>query len=225
MVQKLDELGFRINFKKSVLIPSKRIVFFGLIIDTELFKIFLTDEKIDKIISLGKVLLKQKFVTVRCLASFIGLVVHAFNAVSVGPLHYRNMERNKVEALNSCNGDFDSEIFITEESKTEFIWWVNNIKSENGKLIRPIQINFWIETDASLEVALTSAARAQSLSALDLHNISFSQRQGTIVFHIQELLKSTRPGISLPNVVFKRFDKPELCVVKTMIRMFCVQKM
>ncbi|VDI82138.1 Hypothetical predicted protein [Mytilus galloprovincialis] len=61
------------------------------------------------------------------------------------------MERNKVGALNSCNGDFDSEIFITQESRTEIFWWVNNLKSENGKLIRPIQINFWIETDASLE--------------------------------------------------------------------------
>jgi hypothetical protein len=45
MVQKLDDLGFRINFKKSVLIPCRRIVFFGLIIDTVVFKIFLTEEK------------------------------------------------------------------------------------------------------------------------------------------------------------------------------------
>ncbi|CAC5367588.1 unnamed protein product [Mytilus coruscus] len=118
-MQKLDELGFSINYKKFVLISSKRIVFFDLIIDTELFKIFLTDEKIDKIISLGKIILQQKCVTVRCFASFIGLVVRAFNAVSVGPLHYRNMERNKVEALNSCYGDFDSEIIITQESKIE----------------------------------------------------------------------------------------------------------
>jgi hypothetical protein len=34
MVQKLDDLGYRINRKKSVLIPTKHIVFFGLIIDT-----------------------------------------------------------------------------------------------------------------------------------------------------------------------------------------------
>jgi hypothetical protein len=47
MVQKLDDLGYRINRKKSVLIPTKRIVFFGLIIDTEVFKVFLTDEKVD----------------------------------------------------------------------------------------------------------------------------------------------------------------------------------
>ena len=57
MVQKLDDLGYRINRKKSVLIPTKRIVFFGLIIDTEVFKVFLSDEKVDKIISLGRKML------------------------------------------------------------------------------------------------------------------------------------------------------------------------
>jgi hypothetical protein len=60
MVQKLDDLGYRINRKKSVLIPTKHIVFFGLIIDTEVFKVFLTDEKVDKIISLGHSILQQK---------------------------------------------------------------------------------------------------------------------------------------------------------------------
>jgi hypothetical protein len=40
MVQKLDDLGYRINRKKIVLIPTKRIVFFGLIIDTEVLADF-----------------------------------------------------------------------------------------------------------------------------------------------------------------------------------------
>ena len=99
MVQKLDDLGFRINIKKSVLIPCRRIVFFGLIIDTVVFKNFLTEEKIDKIISLGKFILQQKSITIRCLASFIGLVVHAFYAVTFGPLYYRGLERNKMFCL------------------------------------------------------------------------------------------------------------------------------
>jgi hypothetical protein len=69
IVQKSDDLGYRINRKKSVLSPTKRIVFFGLIIDTEVFKVFLTDEKVDKIISLGHSILQQKNVVIRCLAS------------------------------------------------------------------------------------------------------------------------------------------------------------
>lgn len=44
MVQKLDKLGFRIHYKESIHIPSKDIVLVGLIIDSELLKIFLTDE-------------------------------------------------------------------------------------------------------------------------------------------------------------------------------------
>jgi hypothetical protein len=83
MVQKLDDLVYRINRKKSVLIPTKRIVFFGLIIDIEVFKVVLTDKKVDWIISLVHSILQQKNVVIRCLASFIGLIVHAFNAVTL----------------------------------------------------------------------------------------------------------------------------------------------
>ena len=89
MVKKLDDLGYRINYKKSVLIPTTRIVFFGLIIDTELFKVFLTDENVDKIISFGNAILHKREITIRFLSSFIGLVVRAFYAVLFAPLHYR----------------------------------------------------------------------------------------------------------------------------------------
>jgi hypothetical protein len=50
-----------------------------------------------------------------------------------------------------------------------------------------------------MSFALTTAARAQSLSALDLKYMSFDRRQCIIVFHIQKLLKTSRPGVSLPN--------------------------
>ena len=119
MVKKLDDLGYRINYKKSVLIPTKRIVFFGLIIDTELFKVFLTDEKVEKIISLGNSILSKREITIRCLASFVGLVVHAFYAVQFGPLHYRNLERNKISALRTASDDYESVLTISNESVVE----------------------------------------------------------------------------------------------------------
>jgi hypothetical protein len=55
-------------------------------------------------------------------ASFIGLVVHAFYAVTFGPLYYRDLERNKISALNFNNGDFDSETNISLESENEITW-------------------------------------------------------------------------------------------------------
>ena len=44
MTDKLEVLGFSINYEKSVLQPSQRIIFFGVIIDTVQFKVFLTQE-------------------------------------------------------------------------------------------------------------------------------------------------------------------------------------
>lgn len=149
MVQEFNNLGFTVNFKKSVLVPTKRIVFFGLIIDSAEFKVFLTEEKIEKILSLGEKLLNQKCVTVRQLASFIGLIVHAFNAVLLGPLHYRALERDKVKNLRFST-DYDNDMKLSSESRSEINWWLEHVKSLNGKPIRQKQINTWIETDASL---------------------------------------------------------------------------
>jgi hypothetical protein len=36
------------------------------------------------------------------------------------------------------------------------------------------------------------------------------------VFQIQQLLKTSRPGVSLPKVVLYKFDKKELCVFHTL---------
>ena len=51
--------------------------------------VFLTDEKVVKIITRAKLLIKATKVTIRELPSFIGLHVSAFDAILEAPLHYR----------------------------------------------------------------------------------------------------------------------------------------
>ena len=63
-------------------------------------------------------------------------------------------------------------------------------------------------------LALSSAARAQTLSALDIKYTNFSG--DSVIFNIHQLLKTSRPGTSLSSVVLKQFVKPELCVVTTL---------
>lgn len=70
----LDKLGFTINLKKSILETTHRIIFFGLLIDSVQYKVFLTDEKITKIVSLCQKILREKYVPIRIFASMIGLV-------------------------------------------------------------------------------------------------------------------------------------------------------
>ena len=68
MIQTLDDLGFTLNYKKSVLIPTQRLTFFFcLIIDTVQFKVFLTEEKIEKNKVSCEIYFEKKG---RCLSSF-----------------------------------------------------------------------------------------------------------------------------------------------------------
>lgn len=149
MVNKLESLGFDVNRKKSELVPTKRIVFFGLIIDTHEFKVYLTDEKIKKILDLCHRILLGEGLTIRIVASLIGLLVHAFYAVLPAPLHYRSIERDKIWCLNRSSDDYDANIVLSVKSKDEISWWVKNVQKYNGKPIINKPPTVWIETDAS----------------------------------------------------------------------------
>lgn len=148
IVSVLESLGFTINRKKSVLIPVQKIVFFGFIIDSVKFLVFLTDEKVQKIIAMANFLLKEDFIVVRQLASFIGLIINAFFAVLEAPLHYRCLEREKIAGLGD-DKNFDNKWVLSAECKSELLWWINNISVKNGKRIRPKNCDITCRTDAS----------------------------------------------------------------------------
>ena len=50
---------------------------------------------------------KKNVVSIRVFARILRLMVSTFTAVEYGPLHYRNIAREKIEALKSSRGDFD----------------------------------------------------------------------------------------------------------------------
>ena len=91
----MEKFGFVINFKKSVLILTKRIVFFGNIIDSEQMKVFLPEDKKEKIKLECKSLHAKYYATIRRVAEVIGLLVAAYSAVQFGQLYYRNLEKSK----------------------------------------------------------------------------------------------------------------------------------
>lgn len=150
MSETLDSLGYTINKEKSVFVPTQRIVFFGFIIDSVLFKVFLPEEKVQKIISLARYLLIRGTVVVRMLASFIGLIINAFYAVLEAPLHYRALERDKIAGLG-ISRDFDREVILSKSSVSEINWWIDNVDKKNGKLIRQKKSTVTLQSDASLQ--------------------------------------------------------------------------
>ena len=144
----LESLGFTINVKKSNLKPSRQIVYLGFLWDTELMTLSLPPDKIDKILSVSILVLSKESISVRKLASLIGLFVSAFPAVFLGKFYYRQLEREKINALRIHNS-FEASVSLTQDSKEEIQWWIDNIQSHNGSPIKLPSIHSTIFTDAS----------------------------------------------------------------------------
>ena len=74
-IKVIDSLGLTINSDKSVLIPTRQIIFTGFLLCSETMTIRPTSEKIDKITVLCKEIDGSKFTTIRIFASLIGMLV------------------------------------------------------------------------------------------------------------------------------------------------------
>lgn len=144
-----ESLGFVINKEKSCLLPSHRVVFLGFIIDSVQFKVYLPEDKIEKIIEHSKKMLDKKLVTVRQVSTLIGLYSSARCAILLAPLFLRNLDIEKSEALKECNFDYDKVITLSDLAKQEILWWIDNIRLVNGKSIDYGNPSIFLETDAS----------------------------------------------------------------------------
>ena len=121
----------------------------GNIIDSEQLKVFLPEDKKEKIKLECRSLRTKCYATIRCVAEVIGLLVAAFSAVQYGQLYHRNLEKSKSMALALHKGDFDKKMVITDCMKSELDWWINHI-GDQYRLISHGNPTKSIQTDASL---------------------------------------------------------------------------
>ena len=79
----------------------------------------------------------------------IGLFTSSLKAVKLSALYYGTIEHEKTVSLHSGK-DYDAFVYLTDESKTEIQWWIDNVRCMNGKPIQPSQFDYELKTDASL---------------------------------------------------------------------------
>ena len=126
-VSLMQKLGFIIHKTKSVLVPTKDIVFLGNVIHSSDMTVTLPSEKVSLIVQECLRLSRKLQESIRKVASVLGLLVSTFSAVEFGPLHYREVEKEKIEALKVSKGDFDCKMMISDSMKMDLIWWVENL--------------------------------------------------------------------------------------------------
>ena len=88
-----ESLGFVIHEQKSVLLPSKSVVFLGFEINSREMSIRLTNEKATRVKNKCLRLMNSREVSIRELAQVIGVLVSSFPGVEYGQMHYRSLER------------------------------------------------------------------------------------------------------------------------------------
>ena len=92
---------------------------------------------------------RKSYETIRKVARVLGLLVSTFSALEYGPLHYREIEKEKILALKTSKGEFDCKMLVTESMKIDLLWWISNLASQKRCIVhRNPQIV--ITSDASL---------------------------------------------------------------------------
>ena len=94
----LVALGFVINTKKSVFQPTQRLDFLGFVNDAQQMVISLPRQILHSLRSLARSILAQRRVTIRQLAQMLGMMTAAHPAIMPASLHYRHLERAKIQA-------------------------------------------------------------------------------------------------------------------------------
>ena len=144
----LKQAGFDINYDKSVKEPTQIILHLGNIIDSAKMIVTLPETKIAIIIQECKSLISVQTTSIRLVARVIGLLVASFSAVQYGRLHYRRLERRKIEALSKAKGNFSKRMQIDQQMKAELLWWIKNVKYQIRVIDRK-QVDLTVVTDSS----------------------------------------------------------------------------
>ena len=98
----LQALGFIIHSDKSQLIPSQKMTVLGFVTDSTKMTLKLTENKPNKLFALCGEVIKSKVHSIRKIAGLLGNIAASFEAVPLGPLHYRNIQLCKIAALKAA---------------------------------------------------------------------------------------------------------------------------
>ena len=93
-------------------------------------------------------LLLKNDMRIREVAQVIGLIVSSLPEVQFGELHYRELEKTKITALQPNIGNYDSPLNLSTESRSELTWWVNNIDPSSKNIVQS-KPDLTLTTDAS----------------------------------------------------------------------------
>ena len=126
-VNLMDTLGLTVHIEKSVLVPTKQIVFLGFLLCSETMTVRLPLERANELRQYCIKIKDKPKCKIREFAKMIGMMVAAEPGVDYAPLFYKPFEKVKDHQLQVKKGNFDHYMNITNEIKSNIQWWIDNI--------------------------------------------------------------------------------------------------
>ena len=132
----LQNLGFLINWEKSVLTRSKTMEFPGIKIDSEEMTFSIPNQKIKELVSLRQKTTQTTYISLRNLASIIGKLRATAPAFLPAPIQVRYLQNLLRENLKSKS--YESQIPLSTEAQLELKWWKEklSIHDAHGKSLK-----------------------------------------------------------------------------------------
>ena len=109
----------------------------------------LTPKKADELKKLCTKLSKTQNSTIHVVASVIGEIVATFPRVQYGPLHYKELEKDKMAVLKMSKSDYDAQMTLSNGAKCDLIGWIQNIQKQNFSLNKGLSART-LTSDASV---------------------------------------------------------------------------
>ena len=142
----LQNLGFVINLKKSVLHPTQRIEFLRMIIDSVEMTVTLPQEKVESISKRYQDILPMQEVSIKDLAKLLGTLSSTALLILPAPLYMRYLQRQQIHNL-CLKRDYNNKIALDPLCKEELNSWILNLTMANGRSGIFHQVELLIQSD------------------------------------------------------------------------------
>ena len=149
VIELLQNLGFIINYEKSLLTPTPVLEFLGFLINSKTMKFYLPQTKVAKVLDLCKSLLKENPISLHLLAQLQGFLESCRPAVWLAPLHFRHLQSCLIQQVALNKGSYQGTVLLDPQAREDLQWWITNIKRVNGSPIHPPATEMVITSDAS----------------------------------------------------------------------------
>jgi hypothetical protein len=146
-IQILEQMGWQISPKKSVLTPSQTVQFLGVEINSATMMFKVPAEKLRKLKHDLRSILKKETVSPRELSGIAGKINAISVAVTPVAAHIRKIHHFQHQMIRQSHWDHQDSLH--PEVREEIQWWLDHLDDWNGKAIIPKPVEKIIQTDAS----------------------------------------------------------------------------